>query len=119
MDSIEFSKTNESSFGAPKTTTVELETDGSNEQHAGIINNFTAAILGKEKLFVAGTEGIKGVELMNAIQYSGWHGGMRVSLPVDEDAYLAKLNEFRAKSRLKENVVEKVADSSGSFGGAK
>ena len=119
VDSVEFSKTNESSFGAPKTTTVELETDGSNEQHAGIINNFTAAILGKEKLFVAGTEGIKGVELMNAIQYSGWHGGMRVSLPVDEDAYLAKLDEFRAKSRLKENVVEKVADSSGSFGGAK
>ena len=119
VDSIEFSKTNESSFGAPKTTTVELETDGSNEQHAGIINNFTAAILGKEKLFVAGTEGIKGVELMNAIQYSGWLGGARVTLPVDEDAYLAKLNEFRAKSRLKENVVEKVADSSGSFGGTK
>jgi predicted dehydrogenase len=119
VDSVEFSKTNESSFGAPKTTTVELETDGKNEQHAGIINNFTAAVLGKEKLFVAGTEGIKGVELMNAIQYSGWMGGARVTLPVDEDAYLAKLNEFRATSRLKENVTEKIADSSDSFGGAK
>lgn len=103
------------SYKKPECTVIEVETDGLNLKHAGIINNFTAAILGKEPLFVDGRDGIHMVELMNAIEYSGWHGGMTVSLPLDEELYLKELNEHRATSRTKEAVEARVTDTSGSY----
>ena len=115
-DSMEFSRNSQPGFGGINTECVEVETDGKNPQHSGIINNFANAILGLEPLFVDGRDGIAGVELMNAIEYSGWLGGVEVSFPVDEDAYLAKLNEYRAKSRKKDVVDGAVADTQGSFG---
>ena len=116
VDSQEYSKTSPLPFTPPKTETIEVELDGKNEQHAGIINNFTNAILGIEEQFVEGVEGIKGVELMNAIELSGWQNGAEIILPVDEDLYLEELNKRRATSRLKDSNDDKVADTSGSFG---
>ncbi len=115
-DSQEFMKTyRENAFARPKTEKIEVETDGLDLEHAGIIENFTNALLGLEEFFVEGVEGLNGVELMNAIEYSGWNGGIRVSLPVDEDAYLEMLNERRKTSRLK-NVESVITDTNGSFG---
>ena len=68
-----------------KAEDCEVVIEGENPAHSGIINNFTAAVLGREELFVAGEEGINGVELMNAIELSGWRGGERVTLPVNEE----------------------------------
>ena len=93
-----------------------METDGKNPQHAGIINNFANALLGKEDFFVDGREGLNGVELMNAIELSGWQGGHEVTLPVDEELYLAELNKRRAASRLKTADDCAVADTLGSYG---
>ena len=100
-DSAEFSKTSENGFARPKVEIENVETDKNNPQHKGIINNFANAILGIEPLFVPGTDGIAGVELMNAIELSGWLGGKEVSLPVDEELYLTELNKRRATSRFK------------------
>ena len=105
-------------FKKPNCEKILVETDGENPQHAGIINNFTAALLGKEELFVSGTDGLAGVELMNAIELSGWKGGERVSLPVNEDEYLEELDKKRAVSRLKTNVKSTVADTEGTYGGS-
>lgn len=102
-------------FKKPPVTVIEVETDGMNLQHAGIINNFTNAILGKEPLFVDGKDGIHMVELMNAIEYSGWHNGMKVTLPVDEELYLKELNEHRAVSRIKGAVTPNVVSTTGSY----
>ena len=115
VDSLEWSRTATDGFKKPERETVEVETDGENPQHAGIINNFTAALLGKEEFFVDGLEGINGVELMNAIELSGWKGGARVELPVNEDEYLEELNKRRATSRLKVVDESKVADTTGTF----
>ncbi len=115
VDSAEHLRTCEIGFSRPDTETIEVETDGENFQHAGIINNFTNALLGKEPLFVEGTEGIKGVELMNAISLSGWKGGAKVTLPVDEEEYLRELNARRATSKRKEVVEETVTDTFGSY----
>ncbi len=115
-DSQEWSRTCDKGFSKPKCETIQVETDGKNPQHAGIINNFANAILGIEELFVDGQEGIAGVQLMNAIEYSGWNGGMEVTLPVDEEAYLAELNKYRATSVLKNVDDNKVADTAGTFG---
>jgi predicted dehydrogenase len=114
-DSAELIKSSPLSFVKAKPEIIEVETDGQNPQHAGIINNFTAALLGKEELFVSGTDGIAGVELMNAIELSGWRGGERVSLPVNEDEYLEELNKHRATSRLKTNVASTVSNTEGSY----
>ena len=102
-------------FKKPACEKIMVETDGENPQHAGIINNFTAALLGKEELFVSGTDGLAGVELMNAISLSGWKGGARVSLPVNEDEYLEELDKRRAISRLKTNVKSTVANTEGTY----
>ena len=115
VDSAEHCKTSPDGFKKPEREEIEVETDGLNLEHAGIINNFTAALLGKEELFVSGTDGMAGVQLMNAIELSGWRGGARVTLPVDEDEYLAELDIRRANSRRKENVVETVTDTTGTF----
>lgn len=114
-DVIEFCKTEQNGFAKPKCEKIKVETDGSNTQHAGIINNFTNALLGKEEIYVNGTEGIKGVELMNAIELSGWRGGEKVCIPVPEDEYLAVLNEKRKHSRFKA-TEDKITDTSSSFG---
>ena len=116
VDSLEWSRTSTEGFKKPPKEVIEVETDGKNPQHAGIINNFTAAILGSEPLFVDGTEGINGVELMNAIELSGWNDGETVSLPIDEERYLRELNAHRAVSRLKVVDDSKVTDTTGTYG---
>ena len=115
VDSAEHSRTCEQGFKRPEFEVIEVETDGEYLQHKGIINNLAAAILGKEPLFVNGTEGIAGVELMNAISLSGWKNGAKVTLPVDEDEYLAELNIRRANSKRKVVSEEKITDTTGTY----
>ena len=116
QDSAETIRTDQNGFAAPNCETIELETDGESFQHLGIINNFANAILGLEEQFVEGTEGINGVELMNAIELSGWNNGAEVSLPIDEDLYFQELDKRRKNSRRKEAVIETVADTASTFG---
>ena len=100
-DSQEYLYSTQDFSATIKSEKIDVQIEGENPAHSGIINNFTAAILGKEELFVRGEEGINGVELMNAIELSGWRGGERVTLPVNEDEYLEALNEKRKNSRAK------------------
>lgn len=100
-DSQEYLYSTQDFSATIKSEKIDVRIEGQNPAHSGIVNNFTAAILGKEELFVRGEEGINGVELMNAIELSGWRGGERVTLPVNEDEYLEALNEKRKNSRAK------------------
>lgn len=70
-DTKDFSRQATGPYDRPQFEVVEVETDGKNPQHAGIIQNFTNALLGKEKLKIHGSEGLKAVELINGIIYSG------------------------------------------------
>lgn len=115
-DSQEFVKVSKGTWQRPKYEIIQVETDGKNEQHAGIIKNFANALLGLEDFFVDGLEGINGVELMNAIELSGWKQGVRVTLPVNEEEYLEELNKRRATSRLKVVDDSYVQNTSGSYG---
>ena len=115
ISSAEQIRTCENGFMPPKCEVIEVETDGENPQHAGIINNFAKAILGMEEQFVQGIEGINGVELMNAIELSGWNNGEEIVLPVNEERYLNELNTHRANSRAKEDKVVVAGDMSNTF----
>lgn len=115
-DTQEWARTADTGFMPPKCHVSEVETDGENPQHMGIINNFIAAIRGEEPLFVDGTEGINGVEMMNAMELSGWNNGETITLPVDEERYLAELQAHVASSVKKDCDDGAVADTAGTFG---
>lgn len=118
-DAQEHSKTADTAFTRPEVEIIEVETDGKNPQHAGIINNFANTLLGLEELFVDGKDGFNGVELMNAIELSGWKNGEEITLPVNEEEYLAELNKRRATSRKKDVVETVAADMGNTFGSKK
>lgn len=98
----EFCRTATEGFAKPECTVEEVETDGKNEQHVGVMNAFADKILGKGELVAPGREGINGLMLSNAMHLSSWTDET-VTLPVDEERFLALLNERRAKSKKKED----------------
>jgi predicted dehydrogenase len=97
----EFCKTATGGFDKPKCTVMEVETDGKNEQHPGVINAFADKILGKGELVASGEEGIKGLTLSNAMHLSSWLDET-LTIPFDEDLFLEELNKRRALSGKKE-----------------
>ena len=100
QDINEFSATYKGGFGMPDVTEIEVETDGENPQHPGVLRAFAAHILRGEPLTAEGYEGINGLTLSNAMHLSGWLG-RAVTLPLDEELFLAELNRRRATSRVK------------------
>ena len=115
VDTKTHSKNATEGFKKPEKEIIDVETDGQNPQHAGIINNFTAALLGKEALFVDGKDGINGVELMNAIELSGWNNAEEIILPIDEERYLRELNAHRAVSKIKTGEDKAAANTAGTY----
>lgn len=101
-------------FDKPECEAIEVETDGLNEQHAGVMKAFAGKILHGTPLVAGGEEGINGLMLSNAMHLSSWLGHA-VTLPIDEDEFLKELNERRAHSRKKEGSGV-VFDTEGSYG---
>ena len=75
-----------------------LETDGENPQHAGVINAFAAHLLRGEKPVAGAEDGLRALQLSNAIHLSGWTGG-RVGIPVSAEAFNRELERRIAASR--------------------
>lgn len=104
------------SFPKPEVWYCDVPVYGQNTAHNGILTNWVQAILNGTPLIAPGTEGIRGVELANAIHLSSWVGDW-VEIPVDEELFLQKLNERISSSRGQKKVIKnKVSDVSGSFG---
>ncbi|WP_240418070.1 Gfo/Idh/MocA family protein [Paenibacillus periandrae] len=61
-------------------------------QHIAVLENFAANINDGTPLIAAGSEGIHGVRLANAIHLSGFLG-QEVEIPFDEEQYVAELNK--------------------------
>ncbi len=118
MTEQEFSKQNKEVFGCIEKTEVQIETDGKNEQHVGVLNAWSSAILNGTPLVADGTEGINGLMISNAMHLSAFIG-KKVELPIDEDLFYAELEKRIKTSKRKENVVEAIANTSGSYAGNK
>ncbi|MBR3954361.1 MAG: Gfo/Idh/MocA family oxidoreductase [Clostridia bacterium] len=86
---------------------VDVETDGLNPQHVGVMNAFAAHILRGEPLVAGGEEGINGLTISNAAFLSSWLD-KEIVLPIDEDLFYAKLQEKIANSKHEKVVVEQV-----------
>ncbi len=98
----------------PNLVVEDVETDKTETAHIGILQNFTNAILYGEELLAPGYDGINGVNIANAAHLSDWLGEW-VSVPVDEDLFMERLNERRATSKAKEHVESIVSDLSGTY----
>lgn len=102
QDEREFCRTATEGFAQPQCQQVEVETDGENLQHVGVLNAFAGKILHGTPLVAEGTEGLGGLTLSNAMHLSSWLG-RAVDIPFDEELFLSELNTRRATSRKKES----------------
>jgi predicted dehydrogenase len=96
----EFCKTATGGFDKPECTVEKIETDGSNEQHIGVLKAFAGKIVHGTPLIAEGKEGIFGLTLSNAMHLSSWLD-TTVKIPFDEELFLAELNKRRATSKEK------------------
>lgn len=111
----EFIKSAEDGFGKINGTRIIPETDGKNEQHAGVMNAFAAHILRGEPLTAEGAEGINGLTISNAAFLSSWLD-KTVDIPFDEDLYWELLQKKIAGSKKKAAVNDTVkGDMSSTF----
>ena len=119
MPEPEFSRTNKIPFGNVGAHELKIELDGSNPQHDGVLRAWGGAILRGEPLVAHGSEGIFGLTISNAMHLSAWTGREVDLAKFDEDFFYDELKKRIAVSRRKENVVEQVADTSGTYAGNK
>lgn len=101
-------------FDKPECEEIQVETDGKNEQHTGIMKAFAGKILHDTPLVAEGEEGINGLTLSNAMHLSSWLGHP-VTLPIDEDLFRRELFDRRSRSVKKEGSGV-VFDTEGSYG---
>lgn len=115
MTEQEWSATNtEQIYGKPPIEYSEVETDGQNPKHPGVLNAFAGAILRGEPLVADGREGINGLTISNALHLSAWLG-KEVTLPLDHELFYSELQKRVATSRHKDPVAHVVANTEGTY----
>ncbi|MBR2642161.1 MAG: Gfo/Idh/MocA family oxidoreductase [Lentisphaeria bacterium] len=105
-----FCRNTESSFGAlqPWKCTIPYEPD-TISIHRLILENVARAILHGEKLIAPMAEGIRGLELGNAMLLSGWKD-CDITLPIDGADFEERLNKLIATSRYQKKTVAAEVD---------
>ena len=95
MAMSEFSRTCKEGFASPKTTEKVIPVSGHGEQHIAIMRNFVEAILEGKPLTAPAAEGLRSVELGNAMLLSTFEN-RTIELPLDsavfEKALQAKID---------------------------
>lgn len=109
----EFCKNEQNGFAKPEMERIEVETDGGNEQHVGVLKAFVGRILDGTPLVAEGEEGIKALMLSNAMYLSSWLD-QTIELPVDEELFLQELNKRRRRSKAKADIGI-VFDTTGTY----
>lgn len=110
-------KTSPSGFSAPDTWDCEIHFQPDNvglSQHMRIVANVIDAIRNGAELKAPVEEGIRGLELSNAMMLSGFLK-KPVELPLDSSIYAAKLQELIATSRYPKKTVSNNAAGASDF----
>ena len=117
MTEPEFSAINTAPFGHMKYVVTEVETDGENPKHMGVMRAFAANILRGEPLVADGREGINGLTISNAMHLSAFTGKAIELASFDHDLYEQELMKRVATSRRKEvSATAVAADMDNTFG---
>ncbi len=104
MPMSEFSRTATKAFAAPATQEVRFTFPDHGGQHVAVLQDFVDAILDGKPLLAPAGEGIRSVELVNAILLSSALN-QTVELPLDSAAYERYLKEKISTSRFNKNAV--------------
>ncbi|MEN6478350.1 MAG: Gfo/Idh/MocA family oxidoreductase [Anaerolineales bacterium] len=95
-----FSNTTDQMWAHPEAIEVPVELEPHETGHLAILRNFARHLLVGEPLIAPGVEGIKTVEMINAVILSG-KTGETVDIPVDRPRYDAFLQGLIATSSFK------------------
>ncbi len=101
----QYIKASDEGFGRIAGEWKEVETDGMNEQHSGVMNAFAAHILRGEPLVAEGAEGINALKISNAAFLSSWLD-KTVEIPFDENLYFELLQKKIKDSKFVKVVKE-------------
>jgi predicted dehydrogenase len=96
----QFNREYKGGFGQPECWECQIPITGKATDHPGITANWVEAILKGAPLLAPGPEGIRGLELSNAMHLSAWLDNW-VDLPIDEELFHQKLQERIATSTAK------------------
>ncbi|MFW6007149.1 MAG: Gfo/Idh/MocA family protein [Halanaerobiales bacterium] len=99
-------------FGAPETWKCEVPVRGETTGHIGIIKDWVDSIKNDTEMLSPGVEGVKGLEISNAMHLSAWLDDW-VEIPVAEDLYYEKLKKRIEESDLEKDGEDKTLDVSG------
>lgn len=97
VPTAKFSRTTKEPFAAPPTTERVFTFKDTGAQHIAILRNFADAILKGAPLLTPAAEGIRSVELANAILLSSWTD-KAINLPLDSALYARWLKRKIAES---------------------
>ena len=89
----------------------EIRPDAPETAHAGILQNFTNAILNGEDLISPGADGLNQLELTNAAYLSEWLGNREIELPLDVDRFDCELDARALRSKYHAAENESSAES--------
>ena len=100
METSEYNRTSKERFSAPECwdCTIPVKAAGAVVGHEAIIANVAQCVMKKAELIAPLEEGIRGLELGNAMLYSGLND-VTVELPLDADAYANMLQKLIDTSR--------------------
>lgn len=96
----QFSCKTRESFAKPVTTEQPVTVEGTGGQHLAIVQNFVEAILDHRPLIAPAAEGIRTVELVNAILLSTWTD-RTIELPMNSAQYRRWLKRKIAESKVR------------------
>ncbi len=98
-------------FVSPETEYSEFTAERE-DAHAGILKNFTGAILYGEELLSLGYDGINELMISNAAYLSQWTGNSRIPLPFDTALFDSELSKKQQDSVIKESAAVSTNDKS-------
>ena len=104
----EFCQRSPEPFGKPAVEECELPVQEGGGTHQEVTQNFVDAILDGAPLIAPASEGVRSVELANAMLYSSLCD-VTVELPLDAQAYEELLNGLIANSTVEKRVAETAA----------
>lgn len=88
----QFNREHKLQFGAPECWKCEIPANGIISAYEGVTQNWVDSILYDKSLLAPGEEGIKGLQLSNAMLLSTWTDDW-VDIPFDEELFYHKLQE--------------------------
>ena len=92
MSTEEFGLVNTEKFAGIPHTQREIQLEETENLYVQILRNFGQHLLDGVPLIAEGIDGLRQVQLANAVYLSGWEG-RKVALPVDNGAYLKGLSD--------------------------